>query len=867
MHRRVQCSCGTPGVGVVTARVTTLQGAEAGAYYVDHLPRYYLNAGEPPGRWHGRGAVLSGLVGDVDPEAFTNVLAGFDPSGAVVRGYRSGEKSARGFDVTCSAPKSLSVLWAIAPPEVRERVEAAHEAAVAAVIELVDHQAVTRRTTAGVVSVVDCRGVAAAVFRQHTSRAGDPQLHSHVVVSAKVQALDGRWLALDARSLKFDQRTLSALYHTGLRAELTASLGLRWNAPVDGIAELATIDPEVRRLFSRRTEQYQERLRTKLDRFRARMEREPTPRERWKLEREAAADSRPAKAKSAREPEHLHVAWRRQLVDAGTQPRALLRSTIGAGRPRAVGPHERSTMVEGALAALTEERSTWRRNDLLRELARALPPEATVAASRLPAWLGDLAEATIAHRLVELAPVPPPGTPTRSDGRPVTESTLDRRFTTEGIIEQEQAIDASAARRVAAGGGPGNVQPGSLNRAQLDVARAVAGTAQLTLVVGPAGAGKTTALRPAVEALRSRGRKVIGLAPSATAAAVLKEETGLDAADTVDAWLGWMRHVRPERGGTTVIVDEASMLSTDKLARVLDTADRHGCRVALVGDPMQLSAVGRGGMFARLVQTLPSVELEQVHRFGHSWERRASLALRAGDPVALAAYEEHGRIHAVDRNDVERQVLDRWIELRRRGSVAVLAPTNEPARRLNRRMQQHRLDAAELHGTGRQLPNGELLFVGDDVATRHNDRSLRTDRGEMIRNRARWTVEALGPDGAVTITGRDGRVTLPAAYVSDHVELAYAETIHAAQGRTVDHGLLVVDGGAIDGAGLYVGLTRGRMSNDAYVLIDDGALAVEVLNEALHRSWADRPATDIRAELDSLAGQLDQGSASPSIDR
>jgi len=568
-----------------------------------------------------------------------------------VRGYRVGEKSARGYDVTCSAPKSVSVLWAIAPPEVRERIEAAHEAAVAAVIELVDRQAVTRRTNAGVVSVVDCRGVAAAVFRQHTSRAGDPQLHSHVVVAAKVQALDGRWLALDARSLKFDQRTLSALYHAGLRAELTALLGLRWNVPVDGIADLATVDPEVRLLFSRRTEQYEDRLRTKLDRFRARREREPPPRERWKIAREAAADSRPAKAKSARNPEHLHVAWRRQLLDAGTEPRMLLRSTVASDDPRALRSDDVSAMVERALDALTEERSTWRRNDLLRELARSLPTETTLAASRLPTWLGVLADATIAHRLVELAPVPPPGTPTRSDGRPVTESTLDRRFTTEGILDQEQAIEASADRRLAAGGGPGNVEPGTLDRAQLDVARAVAGTAQLTLVVvGPAGAGKTTALRPAVEALRSHGRQVIGLAPSTTAAAVLKEGTGLDAADTVDAWLGWMRHVRPGRTGTTVIVDEASMLSTDKLARLLDTADRHGCRVALIGDPMQLSAVGRGGMFARLVQTLPSVELEQVHRFTHAWERRASLALRAGDSQAVAAYEEHGRIRAADRN-------------------------------------------------------------------------------------------------------------------------------------------------------------------------------------------------------------------------
>jgi conjugative relaxase-like TrwC/TraI family protein len=228
----------------VTARVTTLKGPSAGRYYVAELPSYYLDAGEPPGRWLGRCAAMSGLVGEVDPDAFIAVLDGRDPSGMVPRGRGCGETSVRGYDLTCSAPKSVSVLWATADEAVRDHVIAAHDAAVAAVVAFTDGQALTRPTVDGQTVIADARGLTAAAFRQHTSRAADPQLHTHVVIAAKVQAPDGRWLALDARPLKCDQRTLSALYHAGLRAELSRRLGVRWSPPTDGIAELATLRHE-----------------------------------------------------------------------------------------------------------------------------------------------------------------------------------------------------------------------------------------------------------------------------------------------------------------------------------------------------------------------------------------------------------------------------------------------------------------------------------------------------------------------------------------------------------------------------------------------------------------------------------------------
>ncbi len=171
----------------------------------------------------------------------------------------------------------------------------AHDRAVDAVLDWVESQAHTRLRWRGHVVCVDAEGIVVGVFRQHTSRRLDPQLHTHAVIANRVRAPDGRWLALDARTLKMDQRTLSGLYHAGLRAELTRRLGVQWHQPENGIAEMVGVDPEVLAEFSQRSRDIEQRVGEKLDRFRTDLGREPTPRERWRLEREAVLDSRPAK--------------------------------------------------------------------------------------------------------------------------------------------------------------------------------------------------------------------------------------------------------------------------------------------------------------------------------------------------------------------------------------------------------------------------------------------------------------------------------------------------------------------------------------------------------------------------------------------
>lgn len=843
----------------MTARVTTLKGVDAGLYYVEALPSYYLDTDEPAGRWQGRGADLSGLRGEIEDADFLDIMAGIHPhSGGATLGRAYGDESVRGFDITASAPKSVSTLFALGDPFVRAEVLAAHDAAVAAMVGWVEDHAHTRYRINGQVSIVDAEGIIAATFRQHTSRALDPQLHTHVVLANRVRSPDGRWLALDARTIKLDQRTLSAIYHATLRAQLTTNIGIDWRPVENGIAEMAAIPDVVLEEFSARTADIARRTDEKLDRFIDTFGRDPTPRERWRLEREAVIDSRPAKAQNV-DASALHAQWAGQVETIGLDPTRVADDPIGTQRLHRLNAKTRDQIIGSALSSLSESQSSWRPAEVTREIAAALPANLAIDPAEIPRIVDNITTRAIRDRCVDISRPVPEGEMVRKDGRPVTESVADRALTTAEILAQEERILAWAERRMShipidSADAPKRAAV-ELSVPQAETAAAVAGDAHLVLVVGPAGTGKTTALRPAVKQLHADGRVVFGVAPSAAAAQVLGEETGV-AADTIDKLLTEHSLKRPPThlydlpAGATVVVDEAGMVATNTLDRLAALADDKAWRVALVGDPMQFSAVGRGGMYQHLVDTHGAIELDRVHRFTNPWERDGSLRLRRGDPTVAHVYDLEGRLHGGTAARMEREALDAWWSARHRGeTVVIAAPTNDAVARLNHAAQQRRIDAGELAAGRRQVEaNGYRFFVGDEIATRQNDRQLHTDHGLMIRNRDQWAIDTIHRNGDLTITGRTGTTRLPAHYVRQHVELAYAQTSHATQGRTVDRSILVLDG-PTDVRGIYVPMTRGRHRNEAYIVTAGEQTALDVFGESISRSWIDQPAHARQVDL------------------
>ena len=604
------------------------------------------------------------------------------------------------------------------------------------------------------------------------------------------------------------------------------------------------------------------RLEEKLARFRDDLDREPTARERWRFEREAVVDSRPAKdhGHSAAE---LHADWRERVQALGVEPERLLADSVGRIRqPRGIDQETMREMVDRALAALQDSQSTWRPAEVVRELAAQVPTQVTADAGELCGFLQRLADHVVVTRCVDLSQPMPADAVVRRDGRSISEAATERALTTQAILDEETQILQWAERQQRFAGILAKVRQRGLDTAglspgQADAARAVAGVAPLELIVGPAGSGKTTALAPTVEYLQHRGRVVFGVAPTAAAAEVLGAETAM-AADTLDKLL--FEHTRPDRPphprydlppGSTLVVDEAGTVATPKLAALARLADQRQWRVVMVGDPRQFSAVGRGGMFAHLVDTCGATELDQLHRFTHTWERDATRRLRQGDPSVIAEYVGRGRVHGGTPDQIETTIIEAWSQARRRGeSVALMANTNHTVNRLNHLAQHHRLTAGELDVTGPALDlGGQRLLVGDEVVTRRNQRDLRTDRAAMVKNRDHWIIEHVHSDGAVTLTGRAGTVRVPADYAGEHLELGYAQTSHATQGRTVDTALLLVDG-PTDARGLYTPMTRGRHANHAYVATIENETAADILTQALSRDWIGQPAITRQAGLE-----------------
>jgi ATP-dependent exoDNAse (exonuclease V) alpha subunit len=520
-------------------------------------------------------------------------------------------------------------------------------------------------------------------------------------------------------------------------------------------------------------------------------------------------------------------------------------------------------MVKEAMQRLEVGQSSWRPAETLRELAAAFPTTTPADAQQLTGWLEALSEQTVETQCVDLRPPGAAGTPVRRDGRLITEASVDRRLSTEAILEQEERIVAWADQRLDEPPTRGRIDDRDLDPGQAEVAATVAGDRRLELIEGPAGAGKTTALATGVIGLRSQGRSAFGVAPTAAAAQVLATETGMPA-DTLDKLL--VEHSLTARpplpdydlpGGATIVVDEAGTASTPALARLADLSEERDWRIVLVGDPRQFAAVGRGGMFAHLIDRHGCVGLDQIHRFRNEWERRASLQLRNGQPEALAEYDRHGRLHGGTAAEMETKIIEAWSAARqRRETVALMANSNQAVDRLNQLAQMARFINGDISFQKVRVIrlNREVVGVGDEVVTRRNDRSLRTDRGVMVKNRDQWTVETIHPDRSMTLTGPSGTVQLPAEYVARDLRLGYAQTSHATQGRTVDTALLLVDT-PTDHAGIYTPLTRGRDANHAYVITEDNQAAVDVLTQAAGRQWIDRPAVshaDPRVEPTAL---------------
>jgi hypothetical protein len=667
------------------------------------------------------------------------------------------------------------------------------------------------------------------------------------------------------------------IYNASLRVELSARLGVAWE-PVDrnGQADIEGVPRGLIELFSKRRQDVERRGAQRIAALEAQLGRTLTDGERAEQYQFATYDTRPAKTGHGEDEAALGGRWRTEADAAGWDPNHWLPGALGHRFPELSQEVADPQVVTDVVAELAEARSTWNRAEAAKAVARRLPLGLAGGAEAGRKWIETTGEAVLAHPEVvtlasPLAAEVPPGL-RRRDGLPTHERHGASRHTTRQTLAREgRILDALVRGRhagVAVAADDDVERAARRHRLGADQAAALRriceGGERLVCVVGPAGAGKTRMVRAARDAWAANGTPVRGLSVSAVAAGVLAEEAGIPA-DTVAKFLYEARRTTDPSGGLqpgeAVVVDEAAMLATSDLVPLVEAVEVAGAKLVLVGDHRQLGAVEAGGLFRLLVADSRAPELHQVRRFTHPWEAKATLRLRQGDDSVLDNYQDHGRITGGSREEMVDTAFATWRTARAAGeSIVVMAADHATVDALALRARAERVAAGEVEPGGIAV-GAQIVGRGDELVTARNDRRLITSGGLWVRNGDRWHVDARRDDGALVVSHLDGhgRIVLPADYAAEHVALAYAVTVHKAEGVTVDRAVLLADA-ATTAEHLYVGMTRGRSENRVCVVTDAATTGhghrrplepVEILAEAMRRSSTERSASEtLRHELD-----------------
>jgi conjugative relaxase-like TrwC/TraI family protein len=789
------------------------------------------------------------------------------------RGKRVNER-VQSFDHCFSSPKSVSLLAAGGGDRVRRQVaEARAEALDVGIGYLERHGIGVRRDHNGTDRHQVTGGVLAVAFEHRLSRAGDPQLHTHMLVQNAAQGPDGRWTALDSDRLYAHLMAADHLYLAAERAALTERLGVRWG-PVDersGAAEIVGLDDRALiERFSKRSEEI----------------------DHWLAEQglsgikasSAAAVATRAPKDHGESEQSVYARWAQELAEQGVGERQLAEVRSGGqGRPASRTELDAALDTLDGPDGLTGQASTFTRTDVVDALAKHLPVASSAHEALTQAE--QAADRFLKERAVRVA----------RDRR----LGVERYATPELLALERQLVDGATKR---ADQGCAVVRPELVrqvldrhNTAGEDQAAMVRdlsqGGAGVAVVVGRAGSGKTWALGIAREAFELDGYQVLGCAPTGIATVGLADE-GFSEARTVDRLLLDLQHRRVELDSRTVlVVDEAAMVATRKLAPLLDYAERAGAKVVLVGDDRQFASIQAGGGFRALRLRLGASELTVNRRQVEAWEQRAIEDVRAGNlEQAIAAYAEHDRIHAFEaRDDRDRALVNDWWQAHQGGERPVIyAHRRAQVDQLNSVCQRLRAEAGQL-GPERLAVGDRTFAVGDVVVLGANARHRLG-----VVNGTTAVIQALDVSGrAMTVRTLEDEppktVRLPGWYLdaavrpgqSRRVDLAYARTDMRSQGRTEQRALLALDG-IEDMQGGYVQLTRSTDRTDMYLTVGPEPLGAneerphparearapeELLERVLTRDGSKTLATDtpdvrdvrrlsiaeLRAERDRLA--------------
>ncbi len=666
-------------------------------------------------------------AGTADPDIVQRWLDdGIAPNGQAGRAFTKG--SVHGFDLTFAAPKSVSLLRALTDDRAEKAMQAAHQRAItAAMTYLHQHAGYTRvhNPHTGMKDLQRLPGLVAIAYQHETSRCGDPHLHTHVIVPNRQARADGTLVSIDSKSLFHEAKAAGVIYQAVLRHEVHAELMLEW-APVDpftGMAEIAAVPKDSIQAWSRRSSRLREWARNNL------VVVDGTP----SAQQLAAAQkaTRPAK------PESTSWAALQQDWRADARGLHLDRAAHEAARAtRRAAPRSLTDRAQLARLVAEIDKAACTRADLVEWVGALLPVHAPGDPRALIEQIVD----TVGVRV--------------SAARDAHHREGHEMFTVDAVIAEEERVFAlvdTADTRARL-----DVRAADLEGLSADQARAIANIAASPYLVqplqAPAGAGKTHSLRALRAAAHRTNKEVLVLAPTGKAVDEAMRDDAGDRGFTVAKALQLIDAGQLNLDRRAVmVVDEASMVGTPELRRLLDASTAGHTKVVLVGDAYQLAPVkARGGMFEHLCDDLPWAQrLSEVWRMRDPAERDASLALRSarGNRLrkAVGWYRTHGRLHTGDAITMAADATNAYIQARAEGKdAAILCDTWEIADAINQRLHDH-FTAPDAPSV--QVARDQHVRAGDLIISRRNDATLtvqpgaRQRRGEQVdqvRNGNRW---------------------------------------------------------------------------------------------------------------------------------
>ena len=825
-------------------------------YYAGHVS---------PSRWMGSSLGRVGLEagGPVDAAVFEGLMGHVTPAGEAMTVTRT-HGNVAAFDHTFSAPKSVSLLYAYGDNDIRGEVTAAHQRAVSEAMRYMEERCSQSRLGVRYQDAVGNRrfttrtleseGYVAAGFDHFTSRANDPQVHTHVVVINRVWA-GGGWRAIDAKRAYAHAKAGGTIYQAALRQELTLRLGVSWQPVINGQADIEGFTAElVRHFATRRTE-----IVEAVGRYVAETGGEAHRRvwQAFALETRQPKTHPAGEAVVTREMKDYGVTgdvvahWHRRAADAPEDVVGIVRQVAGPGRPGfEPTPDQVEAAADRVVEWVSDRQAVFTERDLVAHVAslygEGAEPAALLGATRdllraaqdsgqvltvLPyAESGLILPEGVMLSADELAMVVGEGPGwVRQDGA-VRFRALpgEARYTTRLQLEREALVLAAVNQTSPVRIDTGALEVAMTDRGLVDEQRQAMRhlgelDGRLVAVVGPGGSGKTYLIGAYADAIDAVGHPVIGVATSAAAARKLSEDLG-------ERWTGTIamlrHHIDTTRQdlptGTVVVVDEASMVSTADLAWLTERIEACDGKLVLLGDPKQLPSIDSGGLFHRIVASGEQVveELVSVNlRQRLDVDRQQLDRLRQGEiRSAVYEYQEAGRLHlGRDEYSTKTAMVDAWwndTQLHGMDQVRMLASRHDEVWMLNQLARVRMQTDGQLTGPAVANRWGLEFRAGDRIVVRDN-----WYRHSDLRNGQTGTILNVNPDtGSLTFRrDLDGvAIDLPKRYLDRNVDHAYAQTIHTAQGQTYETTHLYADTGVRAEHG-YTALSRARGETHLWV--------------------------------------------------